>query len=161
MSNTAIHHPILGVITDVYEGSVWRTAPIKIGTFGYEAEIEITTEEGPPTGEQLAAAAKVASSDDGFRDEVADYMKAEYTKYIRPSYLKTVGDPAFKRNLTEADLPEINSTSDIWKVIEGFNGVCIDEEGNLSLEFVPKFDRGHDFAVRFEDGELYEVLMDG
>jgi len=88
-------------------------------------------------------------------------MRDEYMQYGRPAYRKQIGDARYTQTLTESDLPEIAEPSEIWKLIAGILTVIIDERADLSLEFITTFDKSHDIAVRFRDGELYEVMMDG
>jgi hypothetical protein len=156
-----IVHPVLGIIMDIWEGRVWQTAPRPLGAFGYVASIAIDTAGGEPSEAQMNAAARLANATPEFKAEVEGYLFGEYRENVRPAYIKTVGDPRYRARLTLGDLPEVEAPSGIWKVITGVNSVGIDEKGDIHLEFIPAFDPGHDFAVRFRGGKLYEVLIDG
>ena len=162
MTPATVTHPQLGVIRATSpKADVWTTEPLRIGAFGYKACIEAWTEGGEPTPQQIAAMASIHQATSEFRELVAGYMHDQYMQWERPAYRKTIGDPRYTQNLTESDLPEISEPSEIWRLITGILTVIVDEEANLSLEFTTAFDQSHDFAVRFRDGELYEVMMDG
>lgn len=151
---------MLDSLTASSEGRVWTSLPWTIGEFGYVSRIEIWTPGGPPSERQIDATVRIATSKREFRKQVAEAMRREYDEYIRPEYLKTVGDPTYSNGLTVEDLPELQSADEIWRLIDGMM-VFIDEDGNLNLSFTPRFDRDHDFAVRFRDDEIYEVMLDG
>jgi len=157
-----INHPDLGSLTP-NDGRMlaWDTGPLLIGEFGFTVPIGFFTDGCPPTLEQLAAASRVSKASTSFKEEVAGYMLEEYNSNIRPYYIKTIADSRYSSTLNETDLPEITKASNIWQIISGLNSVWIDEQANLSLAFITKFDPDHDFAVRFRDGELYEIMMDG
>jgi len=140
---------------------VWSTEPLLIGAFGYSASIEVWTKGGEPTPQQIAAMLAIHEATPEFRDMVAGQMRDQYMQWERPAYRKQIGDPRYTQTLTESDLPEITEPSEIWKLITGILTVIIDENGDLSMEFTTTFDKSHDFAVRFRDGEVYEVMMDG
>ena len=162
MTPNTIAHPQLGIIRATSsKANVWTTEPLPIGAFGYVACIEAWTEGGEPTARQMAAMVSIRQATPEFRDLVAGHMRDHYMQWERPAYRKQIGDARYTQNLAEADLPEISEPSEIWRLITGILTVIIDEEANLSLEFITTFDKSHDFAVRFRDGELYEVMMDG
>ncbi len=161
MRNT-ITHPKLGIIRAMSPAAnVWATQPLPLGAFGYVAPIEVWTAGGVPGTEQVDAMLSIYQATPEFREQVAGYMLEQYIRWERPAYLKQVGDPRFRQVLHESDLPEIRNPSEIWRLITGLCSVIVDEEANLSLAFRTTFDKSHEFAVRFRDGELYEVMMDG
>jgi hypothetical protein len=162
MTLATITHPKLGVIQATSpKANVWTTQPLPIGAFGYVASIEAWTEGGEPTPEQIAAMVSIHQATPEFREVVAGHMRDQYMQWERPAYRKQIGDAQYTQTLTESDLPEIGEPSEMWKLITGILTVIIDERADLSLEFITTFDKSHDFAVRFRDGELYEVMMDG
>jgi Domain of unknown function (DUF6985) len=159
---STISHPQLGLIRATSpKANVWTTEPLLIDAFGYVAPIEAWTEGGEPTPQQIAAMVTIHQATAEFRELVAGYMRNQYMQCERPAYRKTIGDPRYSQDLTEADLPELCEPSGIWRLITGILTVIIDQRADLSLEFTTTFDKSHDFAVRFRDGELYEVMMDG
>lgn len=154
-----IQHPILGELT-LESGGEWVTAELVIGPFGYQSRIRVGSEDELPAQRQLDVVVNLCTSSEAFRDEVAQRMAHEYTE-VRPSYLKTIGNPSYDQNLTLADLPELEHPGDIWQAIKGFHAIYVDEEANLDLSFDVTFDPEHEFAVRINDGSFYEVMLDG
>lgn len=162
MTPNAIVHPQLGTITSRSpKNDDWTTEPLLIGSFGYVVPIDACTEGGQPTPTQIAAMVSIHQATPEFREMVAGFMRDQYMQWERPAYRKQIGDTRYTRVLTEADLPEICEPSQIWQLITGMLPVHIDEDANLALAFTTTFDDSHEFAVRFCDGELYEVMMDG
>ena len=162
MAPTSLTHPQLGVIRATSpKANVWTTEPLPIGAFGYLASIEAWTDGGEPSPQQIAAMVSIHQATPEFREMVAGYMRDQYMQWERPAYRKQIGDARYTQTLKEPDLPEIAEPSEIWKLITGILTVIIDERADLSLEFITTFDKSHNFAVRFRDGELYEVMMDG
>src|SRR5688572_2326998 len=157
-----ITHPKLGIIRATSpKHDVWSTKPLPIGAFGYIAPIEVETKGDAPTPKQIDAMVSIHQATPEFRELVAGYMREQYMQWERPAYREQIGDTRYTRVLTEADLPEITEPSGIWNLITGMLPVGIDERANLWLLFTTTFDQSHEFAVRFRDGELYEVMMDG
>jgi len=158
----SISHPQLGIISATSpKGDSWSTESLSIGAFGYIAPIEAWTEGDAPTPKQIEAMVSIHQATPEFRELVAGYMREQYMEWERPAYRKQIGDTRYSHVLTEADLPEIIEPSGMWKLITGMLPVHIDEDANLSMAFTTTFDQSHEFAVRFRNGELYEVMMDG
>jgi len=157
-----ITHPVLGLVTDI-DGHMkeWGTATVRIDTFNYETAIHAFTDRGLPTESQLAAMVDVLHSTLEFKKAVEGYMFEAYRDWIRPAYIGEIGDTRYRRVLLESDLPEIQRSEDIWKVITGMNTTLILENCDLSLSFDTTFDPSHEFVVRFQGGKIYEVMMDG
>lgn len=162
MTSATITHPHLGIIRATGpKANIWTTERLRIGAFGYIASIEAWTQGGEPTPHQIAAMVSIRHATPEFRELVAGHMRDQYMQWERPAYRKQIGDARYTPTLTESDLPEVSEPSGIWKLITGILTVVIDERADLSLEFTTTFDKSHDFAVRFRNGEPYEVMMDG
>ncbi|MCE9518321.1 MAG: hypothetical protein K8R87_01940 [Verrucomicrobia bacterium] len=161
MPPKTITHPLLGAITtQCAKHEVWTTAPVRIGAFDCLVPITAWTKGEEPTPQQIAAMVSMHGATQEFKESVEGYIRDTYMEYDRPAYRKTIGDPRFKHNLSELDLPEIKEPSEIWRIIGRMLSVDVDEQANFSLSFTTTFDVEHNFVLRFENGELLDVVME-
>jgi hypothetical protein len=166
MELEVIVHPQLGIIRGRGQPGyrTWETDPIKIGAFGYPASVSLSTKNAEPTHQELALMVSAAQASDEFKALIATHLSRQYMEYERPAYRKQIGSPEYTRLLTERDLPELRHPSDIWRLITGLLGVFVEYvEGLADVEylFTVSFDSDHGFQIRFRDGKLYEIGMDG
>jgi hypothetical protein len=166
MEPDVIAHPQLGTLRGCGQPGyrTWETDPLQIGAFGYRAPVSLSTKSAAPSPRELALMVSVTQANEEFKELVARHLLQQYMDYERPAYRKQIDSSQYARALTESDLPELQNPSDVWRLITGLLGVYVEYRGaaaDVTYLFTTTFDSDHEFEIRFRDGELYEMGMDG
>ena len=154
----AIEDPdaILGSLPSSTTG--WMcTHPIQIGAFGYISKIDL---DGRPDQDVKQRAAWLSKSTVPFRDAVAAAMAKEYTEQIRPEYLDALKDPNRSYFHTAADLPELESPDDIWKLISGLRSLSVGSYWQYRFTFNTTFDLEHQIVVSYDEVRFPAVTLE-